>query len=195
MVLIPLEYLNILTMRNPFRTSVNAEYLNNPSKGHNKATIDIKSIIEISLKGVGRVESLPCISSFVGADIVAGLNCIEYPEKGKYSMLIDLGTNAEIALFTENEVVCTSAAAGPCFEGVNISCGMSASDGAIYAYSRSGYKTVGNVVPKGICGTGLIDVVAELLGCEIDETGYMDNEEYKFCPYCGAEYERIVKYD
>lgn len=134
---------------------------------------------EIGFKGVGRIESLPCISSFVGADIVAGLNCIEYPEKGKYSMLIDLGTNAEIALFTENEVVCTSAAAGPCFEGVNISCGMSASNGAIYEYSRSGYKTVGNVVPKGICGTGLIDVVAELLGCEIDETGYMENEEFE----------------
>ena len=133
--------------------------------------------VEIGLKGVGRVESLPCISAFVGADIVAGLNCIEYPEKGKYNMLIDLGTNAEIALFTESEVVCTSAAAGPCFEGANISCGMSASDGAIYAYSKSGYKTVGNVVPKGICGTGLVDVIAELLGCEIDETGYMENEE------------------
>lgn len=135
--------------------------------------------VEIGLKGVGRVESLPCISAFVGADIVAGLNCVEYPEEGKYNMLIDLGTNAEIVLFSSYEVICTSAAAGPCFEGANISGGMSASDGAIYSYSKSGYKTVGSVTPKGICGTGLVDVVAELLGCEIDETGYMENEEFE----------------
>jgi uncharacterized 2Fe-2S/4Fe-4S cluster protein (DUF4445 family) len=134
---------------------------------------------DIGLNGIGGVESLPCISAFVGADIVAGLNCVDYPEEGKYNMLIDLGTNAEIALFSGNEVVCTSAAAGPCFEGANISCGMNASEGAVYAYSASGYKTVGNVLPKGICGTGLVDIVAHLLFTEIDETGYMENEEFE----------------
>lgn len=134
---------------------------------------------EIGLEGIGRVESLPCISSFVGADIVAGLNCVEYPIDGKCSMLIDLGTNAEIALISNDGVICTSAAAGPCFEGANISCGMSASQGAVYAYSQSGYKTVGNVVPKGICGTGLVDVIAELLYDEIDETGYMEKEIFE----------------
>ncbi len=134
---------------------------------------------EIGLEGIGRVESLPCISSFVGADIVAGLNYVEYPTDGKCSMLIDLGTNAEIALFSENEVVCTSAAAGPCFEGANISCGMSASQGAVCAYSADGYRTIGNVSPKGICGTGLVDVIAELLYDEIDETGYMEKEIFE----------------
>lgn len=134
---------------------------------------------EIGLEGISRVESLPCISSFVGADIVAGLNYIVNPTDGKYSMLIDLGTNAEIALFSESEVVCTSAAAGPCFEGANISCGMNASDGAVYAYSESGCQTVGNAAPKGICGTGLVDVIAELLYDEIDETGYMEKEIFE----------------
>lgn len=134
---------------------------------------------EIGLKGISRAESLPCISSFVGADIVAGLNCLDYPEKGKYNMLIDLGTNAEIVLFSQDDTLCTSAAAGPCFEGANISCGMNATDGAVYAYSESRCKTVGNVIPKGICGTGLIDIVAELLYSEIDETGYMENEEFE----------------
>lgn len=134
---------------------------------------------ETGLNGISRVESLSCISAFVGADIVSGLNYIDYPKEGKYSLLIDLGTNAEIALFSESEVICTSAAAGPCFEGANISCGMNASDGAIYAYSSSGYKTIGNVSPKGICGTGLVDIVAELLCSEIDETGYMENEEFE----------------
>ncbi len=134
---------------------------------------------EIDIEGVSRVESLPCISAFVGADIVAGLNYVDFPTDGKYNLLIDLGTNAEIALFSENDTLCTSAAAGPCFEGANISCGMNASDGAVYAYSSSGYKTVGNVLPKGICGTGLIDIVAELLYSEIDETGCMENEEFE----------------
>lgn len=134
---------------------------------------------EIGLKAVSRAESLPCISAFVGADIVAGLNCVYCPEKGTYNMLIDLGTNAEIALFSQTDVICTSAAAGPCFEGANVSCGMNATDGAVYAYSESRCKTVGNVMPKGICGTGLIDIVAELLYSEIDETGYMENEEFE----------------
>ena len=134
---------------------------------------------QLGLKGVSLAESLPCISPFCGADIVAGLNSIPFPQKGKHSLLIDLGTNAEIALFSENDIVCTSAAAGPCFEGANISCGMSASDGAVYEFSSLGYKTVGNVFPKGICGTGLIDIVAELLYSEIDETGYMEKELFE----------------
>ena len=133
----------------------------------------------LGLDHISTVSSLPCISSFVGADIVAGLNYVDLPTDGKYNMLIDLGTNAEIALFSQKDVVCTSAAAGPCFEGAGISCGMNASDGAICAYSRSGYKIIGNVLPKGICGTGLIDIIAELIYEEIDETGYMACEEFE----------------
>ncbi len=133
----------------------------------------------LGLDHISTVSSLPCISAFVGADIVAGLNYVDFPSCGKYNMLIDLGTNAEIALFSQKDVVCTSAAAGPCFEGAGISCGMNASDGAICAYSRSGYKIIGNVLPKGICGTGLIDIIAELINEEIDETGYMACEEFE----------------
>ncbi len=133
----------------------------------------------LGLNGISTVTSLPCISAFVGADIVAGLNFADFPAENKYNLLIDLGTNAEIALFSESGVVCTSAAAGPCFEGANISCGMSASEGAVYAYSAKGFKTVGNAKPAGICGTGLIDVIAELLYDEIDETGYMERESFE----------------
>lgn len=134
---------------------------------------------KLGLNGISTVTSLPCISSFAGADIVAGLNFADFPAENKYNLLIDLGTNAEIALFSADSVICTSAAAGPCFEGADISCGMSASKGAVYAYSESGHKTVGNVSPKGICGTGLIDVIAELLYNEIDETGYMECENFE----------------
>lgn len=129
----------------------------------------------LGIINVERAESLPCIHSFVGADIVAGINCLPMPREGKYNLLVDLGTNAEIALVGENEVICTSAAAGPCFEGVGISCGMAASSGAIYEYSEKGFKTVNGKKPVGICGTGLIDIVAFLLrNGKIDETGYME---------------------
>ena len=144
--------------------------------------IDSKEIKgkQIGLKKIENVISLPCISAFVGADLVAGVNYAELPQNNKYNLLVDLGTNAEIVIFNENEVYCTSAAAGPCFEGANITCGMSATDGAIYNYSLDGsYKTINNTQPKGICGTGLIDIIAVLLQKGIiDKTGYMKSEEF-----------------
>lgn len=126
---------------------------------------------------VDEIVSLPSIATFTGADIVAGLNYVGLPEDGKYNLLIDLGTNAEIVLFNKDEITCTSAAAGPCFEGAGISCGMSAVSGAVCAYSDNGAETVGSASPKGICGTGLVDVIATLLEKSvIDETGYMEQE-------------------
>lgn len=129
--------------------------------------------------GVDEIITLPSISSFVGADLVAGLNFTEKPQKGRYNLLIDLGTNAEIILYSENKILCTAAAAGPCFEGANISCGMSAVEGAICLYGKGKIETIGNTTAKGICGTGLIDLIAELLfDGTIDETGFMECEEF-----------------
>ena len=135
----------------------------------------------IGLCGVKTVISLPSVASFVGADIVAGLNLVGLPEEGKYDLLVDLGTNAEVVLFSSKSGVATAAAAGPCFEGANISCGMSATKGAVYAfemnYGHSLYKTISDEKPVGICGTGLIDIISELLKNEIiDETGYIDDD-------------------
>lgn len=133
---------------------------------------------DLKIKGIEIIESLPSISAFVGADIVAGMNFAGIPENKKYNLLLDLGTNAEIVLFSKNAAYCTSAAAGPCFEGANISHGMSATSGAIYSYSKNNIKVIGNILPKGICGTGLIDIIAELLESKIiDKTGLMEDEE------------------
>lgn len=138
----------------------------------------------LGLHGIRNVTLLPSISAFVGADLVAGMNYVGMPEKGKYYLLVDLGTNAEIILFSEEKVLCTSAAAGPCFEGADISCGMSATEGAIISFSMDADKksticTIGEKKPKGICGTGLIDIIAELVRSGIiDETGYMERGDY-----------------
>ena len=137
----------------------------------------------LGLSGVGTVISLPGAAAFVGADLTAGLNFVGMPPQGKYRLLLDLGTNAEIVLFSQGAALCTAAAAGPCFEGANISCGMSASSGAICAYSANGYRTVGDAPAAGLCGTGLVDVIAALLQAGvIDGTGYMACETYGIAP-------------
>ncbi len=137
----------------------------------------------LGLRGVSIAKALPSIHSFVGADIVAGINLVNDNLNEKYNLLVDLGTNAEIALFSKDKIYCTSAAAGPCFEGASITCGMSASNGAVCEYSEQGYKTVGGASPKGLCGTGLVDIIATLLRKgEIDETGYMNCERRYVAP-------------
>ena len=134
----------------------------------------------LGLNGVSEVISLPCISAFAGADIAAGLNFVPAPPSGRYNMLIDLGTNAEIAIFNGTSLFCTSAAAGPCFEGANISCGMSAVEGAVYSYKSGRAQVIGGGLARGICGTGLIDAVAFLLDEKIvDRTGFMSCGEYE----------------
>lgn len=142
--------------------------------------LESKLIKAENYKSVREIITLPCISAFVGADLVAGLNLTEMPTDGKYNLLIDLGTNAEIILYSEDKILCTSAAAGPCFECANISSGMSAVDGAVFSYGKGRIETIGNTPAKGICGTGLIDVIAELLSDgTIDETGFMECEEFE----------------
>lgn len=136
----------------------------------------------IGIKSVKTIETLPCVHAFVGADIVSGINFAEKPPENKFNLLVDLGTNAEIALYSRECVACTSAAAGPCFEGAGISCGMSAQKGAVYSYKIGCIKTIGGEIPKGICGTGLVDVIAQLLSNGvIDRSGYMQ-EDFEISP-------------
>lgn len=148
----------------------------------------------LGIKNVGEVVSLPGISAFVGADIVSGLGYAMLAENEKYNLLIDLGTNAEVVLYSKNNLYCTAAAAGPCFEGVNISCGMSAVEGAIYSYTGNICLTIGNCKPKGLCATGLIDVVALLLEWGIlDETGFLE-EEFKIADGVAVTQEDIRQF-
>jgi uncharacterized 2Fe-2S/4Fe-4S cluster protein (DUF4445 family) len=133
------------------------------------------------------VTLLPGISTFVGADITAGLAYCEgvYGGKGA-NILLDLGTNGEMALFTGERVIAASAAAGPAFEGGNISRGTGSIPGAVcsavYEPARGAFavETVGGAAPVGICGSGALDVAAELAKHElIDETGRLREEYFK----------------
>ena len=137
------------------------------------------SATEHGIANVGEAVLLPGVSAFVGADILAGIDYAGVPEGDGYRILLDLGTNAEIALFSKEKLLCTAAAAGPCFEGANISCGMSAADGAICAVDANGdYTVIGGGAAKGVCATGLIDAIAEgVRSEEVDESGYLEEDE------------------
>ena len=126
----------------------------------------------------GTVFILPHIASYVGADIVADIVASSIAEHKKLRLLLDFGTNAEIVLGNREKVLACAAAAGPCFEGGNISCGMRASRGAICS-ARFGdgdlsLETISNRPPVGLCGTGLLDLAATLIRHGVvDETGRM----------------------
>jgi uncharacterized 2Fe-2S/4Fe-4S cluster protein (DUF4445 family) len=112
------------------------------------------------------VKFLPSIGSFVGSDILAGIAATGLHKKEKYTALIDLGTNGEIVIGNKHQVICASTAAGPAFEGANISMGMRAVTGAISSINlvdgNMEVSIIGNTAPKGICGSALIDAVAIL---------------------------------
>ena len=117
--------------------------------------------------------TLPCVSAYVGADIVAGISAIT--DLYKNLLFIDIGTNGEMALVTGETIYACSTAAGPAFEGANISCGMGAVSGAISSFSdEHHYTVIGDILPRGICGSGIVDIMAYLLEKEyIDETGLL----------------------
>lgn len=129
---------------------------------------------------------LPSISAFIGGDIVAGLYALDFDSNKEISLFVDLGTNGEIALGNCDRILTTSVAAGPAFEGGNISCGTGSVAGAICALeinrndvSDIKLNTIYNTPPCGICGTGVIETVAELLKCGlIDETGLLADEYF-----------------
>lgn len=143
---------------------------------------------DIGLNHDAQLITIEGISTFVGADIVAGICYAGEPSVGKYNILLDLGTNAEIAVYSHDKCYVTAAAAGPCFEGANITCGMSATNGAINKVwidnGKLCYSVIGGCSVKGLCGTGLVDVVACMLELQlIDETGlFEEGEEYIIAP-------------
>lgn len=131
------------------------------------------------MTGHGEVILLPGISAYVGGDIVAGLYACDFDKTDDICLLVDLGTNGEMALGNRNKILVTSAAAGPAFEGGNISFGMGSVAGAICSVELVGEKaqvqTICEKPPVGICGTGVVEAIAELLREGLlDETGLLE---------------------
>lgn len=141
--------------------------------------------VEIGLKinPRGLLYCLPSVAAFVGADICAGVLATGIHRSGETRMLLDIGTNGEVAIGNKDFIVCASTSAGPAFEGAESQAGMRATRGAIdhvklFDRSRApSFSTVGSAPPIGICGTGYIDLLAELLSVGlIDKTGTLQTE-------------------
>lgn len=150
-------------------TSLMGNYINAVSLGLNTAS-DAKLYLA------------DCVASYVGGDITVGLLSCNADKFDKPCIYIDIGTNGEMALCAEDKFICCATAAGPAFEGAHIKHGVGGIDGAIdKVYFENGeikFNTINNSKPIGICGSGLIDIIACLLKLGIiDETGRLDEDE------------------
>jgi uncharacterized 2Fe-2S/4Fe-4S cluster protein (DUF4445 family) len=133
--------------------------------------------IEISKQGI--LETVASVASYVGGDIVAGVLACGMADRPEIRCLIDIGTNGEIVIGNNEWLVCCSASAGPAFEGAGAKSGMRATNGAIEKVEiKDGavhYETIGKVKARGICGSGLIDVIYEMVrNGIIDQNGKFD---------------------
>jgi len=129
--------------------------------------------VGIKINPRGLLYVMPCIGSWVGGDITAGVLATGLYASEKVCMLIDIGTNGEVVLGNREWMIACSTSAGPAFEGSGVRCGMRASRGAIERVEISPnyvrYKTIWDAPPQGLCGSGLIDAIAGLF-----EAGYLD---------------------
>jgi uncharacterized 2Fe-2S/4Fe-4S cluster protein (DUF4445 family) len=131
----------------------------------------------------GIVDFLPVIAGFVGSDCVADILATGMFEEKDISLLLDIGTNTEVVIGNKERMVACSCASGPAFEGAHIKYGMRASSGAIESVRidpdtlEVSFRTIDDVEAKGLCGSGIIDLVAEMLKAGIiDEKGTITHE-------------------
>jgi uncharacterized 2Fe-2S/4Fe-4S cluster protein (DUF4445 family) len=137
--------------------------------------------VGISMNPAGIVDPLPGVASYVGADITAGVLSSELRSSDKLTLFIDVGTNGEIVLGSSEWLVTCACSAGPAFEGAGVVHGMRADTGAIEevwiddrTYEPS-CRVIGNAAPRGICGSGLISLVAEMfLTGLLDKGGHIN---------------------
>ena len=128
----------------------------------------LTSALKVELAPAAKISILPNIGSYVGGDITAGTLASMIWNTSELTMLIDLGTNGEIVFGNSEFLMACSCSAGPAFEGGDMSCGMRATHGAVEAFKidketlEPEMTVIGNIRPVGLCGSGIIDVIAEL---------------------------------
>lgn len=133
-----------------------------------KAQECLASEIGIRAGAETRLYCLPQVSSYIGADIVAGAYVCQLKKKTGNTLFIDIGTNGEIVLSSNGRLLSCSCAAGPALEGMNIHCGMRAADGAVedvlFSDAGSRIKVIGDLgEPAGLCGSGILAAVREMI--------------------------------
>ncbi|SPF44269.1 putative metal-binding protein [Candidatus Desulfosporosinus infrequens] len=152
--------------------------------------IDSQAIIDI----------VPSLGGFIGSDLIAGIEAAGIIQSRECKLFIDVGTNTEIALWDGQTLWVTSCAGGPAFEGSGIGCGMPYDIGSIYGViitqGHLEFQTVGNITPKGICGSGIVDLIASLLKLKIiNSKGNFTSFEQEYLLNFKGSKLRIIKKD
>ena len=151
----------------------------------------------ININPRGLLSCVPGVSSYVGGDTTAGVLSSGLYKEDDLSILIDIGTNGEIALGNKDFIIAAAASAGPAFEGSGVTCGMRASRGAIQKATidpktlELKYCTIAETKPRGICGSGYIDIIAQMLKAGIlDKDGKIKTQDHRRVRSkdCGREF-------
>lgn len=138
--------------------------------------------VGIKIHPLGLLYPIQGIGAWVGSDITAGILACGIYKTNEISLVIDIGTNGEVVVGNKDWLIATSASAGPALEGASVECGMRAEEGAIERIftdnGRLCYNTIGDAMAVGLCGSGIIDFIAELLNENIiDRSGkFIDNK-------------------
>ncbi len=177
--------------QNPYQSITEIEM----NEGNRKTTSLSQSAkkLQIPIHPKARIYGLPIISGHVGADAAACMLAVDIANEDRLVAIMDIGTNTEIILGNKNKILAASCPAGPAFEGGNISCGMPGLSGAIEKIKINQnntiiYQVIENKIPEGICGSGLIDLLSELLrNGEINDKGRYINNQREFKVFSNNE--------
>ena len=157
----------------------------------------LASDLGVSVHPGARAMLFPALGAYVGGDIVAGMLATGMDRDKRLRLFIDVGTNCEIVLGDGERILSTAAPAGPAFEGGAIRCGMRAADGAIEGVRLDEdvvLQVIGDVAPAGLCGSGLVDAVSELVRAGLlDGTGRFVTDEaaHEVAPQLAERFTRI----
>lgn len=149
---------------------------------HRESIIMKPEELGLKINPKGQIYGASLIGSHVGADILGDVLASEIYKSEEICMIVDIGTNGEVVIGNKNKLLCTSCAAGGAFEGTSVTSGTGAIEGAIKEIEiidgRVVYSTIGNKYPVGICGSGLIDLLAELLNKKIMSKNAKINQDF-----------------
>ncbi len=189
--------LNVYSIgQNPYRSITEIEM--DESKRTTTSLTGLTKRLRLPIHPKARIYGLPIISGHVGADAAACMLAIDIADEDRLVALMDIGTNTELILGNKNKVLAASCPAGPAFEGGRISNGMPGLPGAIEKVKINpggsvDLQVIGGGAPEGICGSGLIDVLSELLkNGKMNSLGRLEDEEDKFILYNGGDFQIYV---
>lgn len=180
----------------PYKSLIELEYLDG-KRAHTALTEKTRRL-GLRANPKARAYGLPLIASHVGADTVAALCANSLDADADAALLVDVGTNTEVVAIYNGRIVAASSPAGPAFEGGTVTYGMPGYEGAIESLRWNGsawdYSTIGNKAAQGICGSGLIDLLAELSRHELmsPKGVFVDKQtELLIAPEAGITFSRL----